>query len=72
MDRQDVGVLEPRSGAGLALEALDHPSGPGDVGAQHLHRETLLQLLVPDLVYLGEATLADEAAYVVFLAKRLG
>ena len=42
VDRQDVGVLEPRSRSGLALEALDHPGGPGDVGAEDLHGQPTL------------------------------
>ena len=32
-------MLEPGGGARLALEALDHAAGPGDVGPQHFDRE---------------------------------
>ena len=35
-------MLEPGGRAGLALEALDHPAGPGDIGPQHLHRQATL------------------------------
>src|SRR5437899_1559103 len=40
-------MLESRRGASLALESLDHPRSPGDIGAAHLPREPALQGLNP-------------------------
>jgi hypothetical protein len=72
VDGEDVGVLEPGGGAGLALEALDHAGGPGDVGAQDFHREPALEILVPDFVDFGEAARADQALDLVLGAEGAG
>ncbi len=69
VDRNRVGMVEPGDGAGLLLEAGDGGRGPGQIGAQHLHRQAALEVGVHHLVHLGEPAAADQADHAILAAQ---
>src|SRR2546426_6859267 len=65
VDREDGRVLQAGQRLRLLSEARQHARGPGDLRVEHLAGETAVEILVPQLVHLGEAAPADEALHVV-------
>ena len=73
MNGDNVGMIQLGEGAGLLLEAGDHAAGPGDLRMEHLDREAAVQIVIEDLVDLGEST-SERAAHLelgVPVARRL-
>jgi hypothetical protein len=61
MDRQGVGMTQAGDRAGLLLEAGQRGGAPGHVVAQDLDRQSAVQVVVLDLVHLGEAAPTEQA-----------
>ena len=72
VNRQNVRVIEPGNRSRLVLEAVQHAGGPCDVGLEYLDRKPPLEVLVPDLIHLGETTLPQQATDFVLLTQRPG
>ena len=70
MDRQRVGMAEAGDRPRLLLEAAEGGRAPGDVVPQHLHRQPSLQVLVADLVHLGETAASEQAHHAVLAPER--
>ena len=69
VDREDVGVLQPRGQADLALEALGAERG-GELGMQHLERDGPVVLEVADEIHRGHAAAPELALERVAVAQR--
>ena len=72
VDRQDGRVLEARERLGFLAKAGEHAGSPGDLGVQHFTGEAAVQVLVPQLVHLGEPAASHEPLDLVLGAERAG
>src|SRR5439155_1073921 len=72
VDRQDRGVLQARQRLRLLAEPDEHPGGPGDLGVQHFAGEAAVEVLVPQLVHLGEPSAPHEPLHLILGAERAG
>ena len=72
--RHDVGVMQPRGGAGLAAESLEHPGVAGDLPGQHLERNPTAERDLLGLVHHAHTAVADlaEDPVVAHLSERRG
>jgi len=72
MNRHDGWVVQTGEGLGLLPEAGQHARRPRDFGMEDLAGQTPIQILVPQLVHLGEPAPADQPLHLVLGAERVG
>src|SRR5256886_16283730 len=65
-------LFRSRERLGFLAKAGEHAGSPGDLGVQHFTGEAAAQVLVPQLVHLGEPAASHEPLDLVLAAERAG